>query len=235
MEEIKLDVQVRKEIGSQRIKAVRAEDLIPAIVYGGSKKPTAVKIDRRTFERIRRQHEGESIILHLNVLEGEKKLRDYSVIVREEQHDPVSDRIQHIDFKRISLKEEIEVKIPVKTVGEAIGVKKGGGSLDHHIWELDVVCLPTNMPEHIDIDVSALEIGDAVHVKDLALPEGVKTKHDEEDIVVSVVPPMKEEEEEPAETDEDAEPELVGEKEKEEKAEEAPAEEEKKEEPKEGE
>jgi len=233
MEEIKLDVQVREEIGSRQLKVVRGEDMIPGIVYGGGKKNTVVKIDRRTFERIRRQHEGESIILHLNVLEGEKKLRDYSVIVTEEQHNPVSEDIMHIDFKRISLKEEIEVKVPVKTLGEPIGVKQGGGSVDHHLWELDVICLPTDMPERIDIDVSELEIGQAVHVKDLPLPEGVKTNHDPEDIVASVVPPMKEEEEVPVE-DEDAEPEVIGEK-KEGKEEEAPAAEEKKEEPKEGE
>jgi len=232
MEEIKLDVHVRAEIGSQELKAVRGQDMIPGIVYGGGKNPTAVKMDRRTFERIRRQHEGESIILHLNVLEGGKKLRDYSVIVKEEQHDPVSESIMHIDFKRISLKEEIEVKVPIKTLGEPAGVKEGG-SLDHHLWELDVICLPTDMPERLDIDVSELEIGQAVHVKDLSLPEGVKTNHDLEDIVASVVPPMKEEEEEPV-VDEDAEPEVIGEK-KEGKEGEAPAAEEKKEEPKEGE
>jgi large subunit ribosomal protein L25 len=193
MEEIKLDVQIREEIGTRKIKGLRREFFVPAIVYGeGSKKPTPIKVDRRAYERIMRHHQGQSVIFQLNIMEGNKKLRHYSAIVKEEQHEPVSDGLLHIDFNRISLDKEIEVKVPVVTKGEAIGVKQDGGSLDHALWELDVVCLPTKIPEKIEIDVSGLKIGDAVHVKDIALPTGVITKHDPESILVSVVPPMKE-------------------------------------------
>ncbi|MCA9406557.1 MAG: hypothetical protein KC684_08465, partial [Candidatus Omnitrophica bacterium] len=99
--------------------------------------------------------------------------------------------------------------------GEAVGVKTDGGSLEHTLWELDVICLPTNIPNKLEVDVSHLKIGDVIHVKDILLPEGVKTKHDPEAIVFSVVPPMKEE----VETEEAAptEPEVI--KEKKEKAE----------------
>ncbi|MCK5580933.1 MAG: 50S ribosomal protein L25 [Candidatus Omnitrophica bacterium] len=217
MEEIKLDVQIRKEVGRRSVKSVRQEDSVPAVVYGGDREPTNIKFDRRTYEKIRRQHQGESIVFHLNVCEGEKKLRDYSVIVKEEQHNPVSDKIVHIDFKRISLKEEIEVKVPIAAKGEASGVKNDDGSLDHTLWELDVVCLPTDIPQHLDVDVSALEIGGAIHVKDIVLPQGVKTNHDPEAVVLSVLPPRREEEEAPTEVDVDAEPEVIKEK-KEEKA-----------------
>lgn len=207
MEEVKIDVQIRSEIGSQKVKTVRREeDMVPGIVYGGGKGPTTIKFDCRTYEKIRRQHHGE-IVFHLNVMEGKKKLRDYSAIVKEEQHDFVSDKVTHVDFKRISLKEEIEVKVPLVAKGEAVGVKKDGGSLDHVLWELDVVCLPTNIPEEIYIDVSALEIGDSIHVKDIQMPQGVVTHHDLEAMVFSVVPSMKEEE--PVEVDEDAEPEVI--------------------------
>ena len=78
MEEIKLDVQIRKEVGRRSVKSVRQEDSVPAVVYGGDREPTNIKFDRRTYEKIRRQHQGESIVFHLNVCEGEKKLRDYS-------------------------------------------------------------------------------------------------------------------------------------------------------------
>jgi len=220
MEEIKLDVQIRNQIGSRPVKHIRRENYVPAVVYGGKKRgPTTIKVDRRAYERVTRLHQGQSVVFHLNVLEGEKKLRDYSAIVKEEQHEPVSDALLHIDFHRISLKEELEVKVPVATKGEAVGVKKDGGSLDHAMWELDIVCLPTNIPEKIEVDVSELSIGDAIHVKDIILPEGVKTKHDPEAILVSVVPPMKEVEV----PTEEAEPEVIGEKkedEAEEKAEE---------------
>jgi large subunit ribosomal protein L25 len=116
------------------------------------------------------------------------------------------------------LTEELEVKVPIVTKGEAAGVKNDGGSLDHTIWELDIICLPTNIPEKVTIDVTELEIGDAVHIKDIVLPEGVKTKHDPEAVLVSVVPPMREVEE-PVEGEEDIEPEVIKEK-KEEGAEE---------------
>jgi len=193
MEEIKLDVKIRNQIGTRKIKGIRREDNVPAIVYGGDRGPTAIQVDRRTYERIMRLHKGQSVVFHLNVLEGEKKIRDYSAVVKEEQDDPVSDRLIHIDFQRISLKEELEVKVPVVAKGEALGVKKDGGSLDHTLWELDVICLPTNIPEKIEVDVSELNIGDAIHVKEVVLPADVKTNHDPEAIVFSVVPPMKEE------------------------------------------
>jgi len=211
MEEIKLDVQIRDRIGRRKIKAVRREDFVPAIVYGGKKKSsTPIKVDRRAYERIMRHHRGQSVVFHLNVMEKDKKLRDYSAIVKEEQHEPVSDDLVHIDFHRISLTEEIEVKVQVVTKGEPIGVKQEGGSLDHALWELDVKCLPTNIPEKIEINVENLMIHDAVHVKDITLPPGVKTDHDPEAILVSVVPPMKEVEV-PTE-EEAAEPEVIGEK-----------------------
>lgn len=193
MEEIKLDAQVRDQVGSRKIKEIRRQNAVPAIVYGGENKPTNIKVDRSSYERIMRHHRGQSVIFRLNVMEGDKKLKDYSVIVKEEQHDPVSDKLTHIDFNRISLTKELEVKVPIETKGDPVGVKRDGGSLEHILWELPVICLPTKIPQHILIDVSQLEIGDAIHVKDITLPEGVRTKQDPEAILVSVIPPMKEE------------------------------------------
>lgn len=213
MEEIRLDVQVRNELGGRNTRRIRKEECVPGIVYGGGKKSTPIKMDLRAFEKIRRQYHGE-VVFHINVMEGDKKLRDYSAIVKEEQHDPVTDDILHVDFKRISLKEEIEVKAPIVAKGEAVGVKTGGGSVDHMLWELDIVCLPTDIPAEIVVDINEMEIGDSVYVKDLVLPQGVRTNHDPEAIVLSVVPPMKEEEEVIEETDEEAAPELIKEEKK---------------------
>lgn len=192
MEEMKLDVQIRNEGGTRHARKMRREDYVPGVVYGGQKKSTLIKLNKRTYERIRRQHIGESVVYHLNVFEGEKKLRDYSAIVKEEQLDPVNDDVLHIDFKRISLTEKIEINVQVVAKGDPIGVKRGGGSLDHHLWELDVICLPLQIPHHIEVEVSNLDIGDSIHVKDLVLPAGVSTKHDPEALVMTVVPPMKE-------------------------------------------
>lgn len=211
MEEIKLDVQLRNQTGSRKIKSIRRENAVPAIVYGGENKPTSIRVDRSNYERIMRHHHGQSVIFHLNVMDGEKKLRDYSVIVKEEQHDPVSDQLLHIDFNRISLTKELEVKVPVETKGDPVGVKRDGGSLERILWELPVICLPTKIPQKIVVEVGHLEIGDAIHVKDITLPEGVRTKQDPDAILVSIIPPMKEEAMAPAEGG-PTEPEVLKEK-----------------------
>jgi len=206
MEEVKLDIQIRHEIGSQKAKAVREQGMIPGVVYGAGKEAGAIKIDRRTFEKIRREHHGE-VVFHLNVLDGEKKVYDCSAVVKEEQHDCVTGHPVHVDFKRISLKDKIEVNVPVAAKGTPVGVKKGGGSLEHILWELDVICLPMDIPEEIVVDVSALEVGDSLHVKDIILPKGVVTEHNPDVIVFSVVTHKAEAEETPV--DESTEPEVI--------------------------
>ena len=192
MEQIRLDVFVRSETGSDKIRKIRRENFIPAVVYGENLGAVAIKAERKSYERIIRQQQGANVIFHLNVMEGAKKLRDCPAIVKEVQLHPVTDQIVHIDFHQISLEKEIEIKIPVVTKGEAVGIKRDGGTLEHSLWELDIICLPTNIPHHIDVDISALGIHQAVHVKDLILPKGVRTKHDPDSVVVSVVGSMKE-------------------------------------------
>jgi large subunit ribosomal protein L25 len=224
MEEIQLEVQIRKEVGSRAIKKVRREDFIPGNVYGPDIKPLTIKTDRRAYERITRLHHGGNVIFHINVMEGNKKTSDCSAIVKEEQLDPVTDKVIHIDFSQISLEREIEIKVPIEPKGEAVGVKADGGSLEHNLWELEVVCLPTKIPKNIILDVSLLKIGDAIHIRDIVLPEGVRTKHDPDAMVLSVVPPMKEEVAAPEAAEAPTEPEVIREKKPEEGEAEAKAE-----------
>lgn len=217
MEQIQLDVQLRTEVGKEKSHKIRQKDGIPAVLYGGKGKPATITVDRRAFDRISRAHRGESIIFHINVMENEKAVQDSPAIIKEVQYHPVHDHVIHIDFARISLKEKIEVKVPVIVQGEAVGVKKGGGALEHHLWEIKVICLPTQIPKHIDIDVSNLEINQAILVKDLALPDGVTAHHDPETVVVTVAPPTKEEVAAPEGAEAaPAEPEVTKEKKKEE-------------------
>lgn len=186
MEQIQLDVQLRKKTGSNEVRKVRRQSGIPAVVYGAGQSPAAIQADRRIYERIARQHQGENVIFHLNVMDGTKKLSDYPAIVRDVQIHPVHDQILHIDFHRIDMTKEINVKVAITTKGEAIGVKRDSGTLEHHLWELEVICLPTNIPHHIEVDISNLGIHDAIHVRDLKLPEGVRTEQDPDSSVVSV-------------------------------------------------
>lgn len=193
MEQINLDVQLRNTKGSAPAAKLRRADIIPAIIYGGKEKPTSIQTDKKIYDRIHRQHAGESLIYHLNVLDNGKKIADFPAIIKDVQLHPVSDQVIHVDFNRISLDKEIEIKVKVIVKGEAIGVKRDGGTLDHMMWELDIVCLPTNIPHHVEVDITNLGIHDAIHVKDIVLPKGVTTKHDPESVVVTVAGSMKEE------------------------------------------
>ncbi len=219
MEQINLDVQLRKQSGSAFVRKLRRTNVIPAIIYGGDEKPTMIQADRKTYDRIHRQHAGESLIYHLNVVDGDKKVADFPAIIKDVQWHPVSDQVVHLDFNRISLDKEIEINVKIVTKGEAIGIKRDGGTLDHSMWELDIICLPTNIPHHIEVDISNLGIHDAIHVKDLVLSKGVRTKHDPDSVVVSVVGSMREEVAGAAEGEAAAtEPEVTKEKKKEEPA-----------------
>ncbi len=218
MEQINFDVQLRKQSGSAAVRKLRRTNLIPAIIYGGQDKPTMIQADRKAYDRIARQHAGESLIYHLNVIDGDKKVADFPAIIKDVQWHPVSDQVSHLDFNRISLDKEIEIKVKIVVRGESIGVKKDGGTLDHSIWDLDIICLPTNIPHHIEVDISNLGIHDAIHVKDLVLPKGVTTKHDPDSVVVSVVGSMREEVATAEAEAGAAEPEVLKEKKKEETA-----------------
>jgi large subunit ribosomal protein L25 len=193
MEQINFDVQIRKNTGSARSRQVRRSNLIPGIVYGGNAKPTTIQADRKAYDRIHRQHVGESLIYHLNVVDEGKTVSDFPAIIKDIQLHPVTDEVIHIDFNRISLDKEIEIKVKVLPKGEAVGVKRDGGTLEHLMWELDVICLPTNIPHHLEADVTNLGVHDSIYVKDLALPAGVRTKHDPESVVITVAGSMREE------------------------------------------
>lgn len=193
MEEIQFDSQLRQSRGTSAARSLRRQGFIPGVIYGGEHESLPIQVNRVAFERLERQHRGESIILHLNVFQDSKKVKDYPVLIKDIQYDPVSDRVQHIDFNRISLTEEVEVKVPILIKGTAIGVKRDSGTLEHRVRELPVVCLPTKIPQHFEVEVSLLGIHDAIHVKDIVLPDGVRTPADPEQVVVTVVPSTREE------------------------------------------
>ncbi len=217
MEQIKFDVQVRSQLGSQKMKDLRKQGLIPAVVYGGDVQPINVQVARTNFERIMRSHEGESVIFHIHVKDGDKDVVDFPALMKDLQRDPVSDVVTHLDLQRISLDKEIAIRIPIIAKGEAVGLKKPGATLEHLMRELEVICLPKNIPNNIEVDVSKLDIHDSVHLSDIKLPEGVRTKVDPSAVIVAVVFATRELEAQPAEAA-PAELEVIKEKPKEEKA-----------------
>jgi large subunit ribosomal protein L25 len=145
---------------------------------------------------------GDNVLIDLKIRDGEK-VRQYLAMVKDYQLHPVKDQLWHVDFYEISLQEEIEVEVPLALVGEPVGVKMGG-LLNPLLRSLEIACLPSHLPEHLEVDCSSLQIGESLHVSDLTIPEGVRVKTDPSTPVVTVLAPEAEEavEEEGAEREE---------------------------------
>lgn len=194
MQNVYLDCLVREEIGKNKLSALRQNGFVPAIVYGQDKKSLAIKINRSQLVKFMHAHQGiENMIITLRISGNEKSKtqEEKSVLIKEIQFDPVKEEILHIDFNQISLTKAIVIKVPIQSKGEAIGVKQDGGILTHVLWELEIECLPTSIPEKIEVDVTNMKIGDTVHIKDLTIPQGAKVLADSEAIVFTLVPPKK--------------------------------------------
>ena len=216
METVNLSAKPRTETGTRAVKRLRAEGKIPAVVYGHEFGETvAVTIDVRELRTAMSGHSSHAIV-NLSI-EGRGTT---PVLLHDRQLDVETKKLIHLDLHAVNLNEEVDATVSIVTVGTAAGVKNGG-ILDLVSREIEVSALPGNVPDHIDVDVRELEIGDAVHVRDLTAPAGVTITSDPGDIVVTVLPPAKVEEPvAPVAEVAPAEPELVGAK----KPEEEPAE-----------
>ncbi|HET9343423.1 MAG TPA: 50S ribosomal protein L25 [Candidatus Eremiobacteraceae bacterium] len=208
METVNLSAKPRTQSGTRAASRLRGEHKIPAVVYGrefGDALP--ITIDAREF---RSAMSGKSVHSIINLtIEGRGTT---PVLLHERQDDVISKRPIHLDLHAVNLNEEVDALVKVIAVGTAAGVKNGG-ILDLVAREVDVRALPANVPDHLEIDVRELEIGQALHVRDLVAPEGVTITADANDIVVSVLPPAKVEEPVVAEAvpgAAPAEPELIG-------------------------
>jgi large subunit ribosomal protein L25 len=217
MATVNLQGEIRTGLGKAVAKKLRRAQRIPGVVYGGAKGALSVTVDPLALQGVLGQ--GENVLINLS-LTGDGG-RTAMVILKELQRDPVKGRPLHVDFQEVSMEKKVRVEISLHLTGEPAGVKNKGGILEHGLRQLFVECLPLAIPERITLDVSGLDIGNSLHVKDLALPEGVRVLDDPERVVASVVAPTIEEAPAVPEAEVAVEPEVVGKKEKEE----APAEE----------
>ena len=183
MSVISLTAERRERLGKGGARKTRAAGLIPGVVYGHGEPPLGGSGEARAIRLALRHHEGSNPIVSLNVSGTE-----FTALVRDAQFDPVSHKVLHLDFQRISLTETVEVKVGLKLVGLPVGVKDGGGILEHIVREVEVRCLPTAIPQAIELDVSALNIGESLHVRDLSVPN-VVILSDPDATVATVVPP----------------------------------------------
>lgn len=223
MEKILVKADKRPEIGKGSARSLRRQGVLPAVVYGVNES-MPIKVESRQMTKLITSGVGEHSLITIELNQGGKKASEHPVLIKDYQMDPVSDELLHVDFIEVSLEKNVNVTVPLVIIKEPAGVKMGG-ILEHRLREIEVECLPTQIPDKIEIDAGHIDIGNSLHVSDLAPPEGAKIVTDSAEVVLSVSAP-KIEEEAPAEAveEEAAEPELVKAKGKEEE-EEKPAEE----------
>lgn len=217
MAKFSLTCNKRSETGSAACRRLRRQGVVPGVVYGHGQEPVPVSVEGREFAKVQHEMGGHASLVTLR-LTGDKKDQEMPVIIKDVQVDPVTLGTLNIDFQRVLAGEKITVPVPVVLLGQAPGVPEGG-ILEHLARELEVECLPGNLPDRIEVDISSLGMGDSIAVRDVALPEGVKATSPAGEVVVMVaVPRMVKEEEAPAPVVEAAEPEVIarGKKEEEE-------------------
>jgi len=216
MSDITLEVQSREETGKNANRRLRATGLIPAVVYGGDLDPVAIQVDRRTLHDLFKQTGGENAVFLLKLAGTDQKRHS---MVRELTIDPITRQVIHIDFLRVLMTEKVKVQVPINLEGTPVGVKNEGGVLDFITREVEVECLPGDIPQTLELDVSDLEIGSHCEVKDLEVPAGVELMVELDKVIVAVAHSRVATEVEEAEAEaaeagllevEEAEPELIG-------------------------
>jgi len=200
--EFTLGVELREGRGKGVSRKLRAAGRIPGICYRRNAESIAVSLDPNELDRLlRKASSGINTLIDLTVAGG-GDFDGRQVLIKELQRNPISGAYLHADLYAVDLKQTIHISIPVQLKGSAIGVTLGGGILDHATRELDVECLPDAIPEEFAVDVSELEIGQSIHVRDIEVLEGVEILNDRDVSIVSVVAPAVVEEEAPAEEEE---------------------------------
>src|SRR3989440_1382552 len=189
--QVKLKAEPRTSVGRCAVRKLKARGVIPAIIYGGKDKPQPLQVSARDINAMMSHASGENVLVELEIA-GEKSNR--TALVQEVQHSPVRGEILHIDFHAISMDETIQAEVPLEPIGVPNGVKNFGGLLEQSLRALAIECLPRDLPDRITVDVSQLNIGDSIHVRDIQLPSGVTAKVPVDFTAFSVMAPGVEEE-----------------------------------------
>lgn len=208
-QQVKLTAQSRAVSGRNAVKKIKAEGFVPAVIYGAKQQPLNLQVAARDIAMVLSHASSENILVDLEIKDGSSSVNRLALI-HEIQHHPVGRQILHVDFQAVSATETLTAHIPVEPEGEPVGVKTHGGLLEQSLHELEVECLPKDMPDVIRVDVSALNIEDSLHVRDIKLPAGVTALADEDLTVFHVSEAVVPEEEEAAPAAES--PEVIKEK-----------------------
>jgi large subunit ribosomal protein L25 len=181
MKQIKLSVNGRNETGRGPARRLRASGNVPAVLYGKHIEPVSLVLNSGELSRLLKETAGAAALVEL-VQEGKEPTLS---VVQEVQRNPVTDQIVHIDFHEVSAQEEMETHVNIHLIGEAFGVKNQNGLVDFVTHQIDVRCLPKNLPSFVEVDVSGLKVGESIHVKELPKYEGVTYLADADHVIAS--------------------------------------------------
>ena len=187
MPQLSLAARLRTDTGKGAARRLRRDNQVPAIFYGPSSQPVMLAVKYLDLKTLLKSTDSENVIFQLQIESGQGT-ESKTVMLKELQADPIKPIYYHADFYEISMDKELTLNVPVHLVNTPAGASKGG-ILQHVKRDLLVSCLPGNLVEFLEVDVSALDIGDAVHVRDIALPQGMKAADDGDTTIAVVTPP----------------------------------------------
>jgi len=208
--QVKLKAQKRTAIGRNSVKKIKQQGLVPGTIYGSQAQPLNLQVDGRDLSNVLAHASSEHVLVELEIADGDQSTNRLALI-QEVQHHPLKRQLLHVDFHAVSATEKIISEVPIEAIGEALGVRTFGGLLEYSLRSLEVECFPQDLPDIIRVDVTNLNIGEAFHVRDIKLPDGVEAITDGELTAISVVASRVGEEPAPA-TETPAVPEVITEK-----------------------
>jgi large subunit ribosomal protein L25 len=192
MKSVALKAYPRTQVQRAEVTKLRRAGRVPATIYGRQAKPQNLEISAKEISDLIHHSFSENLLVDLSVENDARAKR--LALVQEIQHHPLDGKVLHVDFHEVAENEKVTVQVPVETTGEPVGVKTGGGTLEHILHKLKVRSLPKDLPEQILVDVTHLEIGKAIHLGDIKAPEGVEILGDKHITVIAVAAPRAEEE-----------------------------------------
>ncbi|HET6365111.1 MAG TPA: 50S ribosomal protein L25 [Nitrospirota bacterium] len=187
MEKIALTAQVREKAGKGVARGLRRNQMVPAVLYSHGKS-MPISMGNKEVTRILNTEGGEHALINLK-LEGTKGAAERIALIKEYQLDPISGALMHVDLMEVAMNEKVKIPVAVHLSGASIGVKEGG-ILQYGIREVEVECLPHQIPEHIEVNIEALKVNESLHVRDITVAEGIRILTDEDATVATIQPPI---------------------------------------------
>lgn len=196
MKSLSLKAFPRTLTGRNGVNKVRSQGRIPAVIYGTRQSPRNLEIEGKDLDQLIKHSVSENLLVDLTI--DQDAGAAHLALLQDIQHNPLSGKVVHVDLHEVDPNEPVVVQVPLETVGEPVGVKTGGGTLEHVVFKIRVRALPRNLPEFISVDVSGLEVGKSLHLGEIPLPEGVEVLGDKTIPVAAVAIPRAEAETEAA-------------------------------------